>query len=90
MAVEGFWIAFFGAMPALIAAAGALVATIINAWKNRQDHAETTSQITEVHKQINSRMDQMLATTKAASHAEGVKDEKARADKQSGANESCP
>lgn len=42
--------------------------------------AYLTSKLTAIHVLMNSRLDELLAATKLSSHAQGVTDEKARAD----------
>jgi len=59
-----FWVTFFAALPALIAATASAIIGVINALKLR-----------EVHAQINGRMDQLLAVTASANKASGVKQE---------------
>ncbi len=56
---------------ALIASVGAVIAASISAWAS----IVNSSKIQDVHIAINSRMDQLIEVTKAASHAAGVKDE---------------
>ena len=61
---DAFWTVFFGSLPASIAALAAMITGIV-----------TAIRLKAVHKQINSRMDELIVTTKAASKAEGVKEE---------------
>ena len=65
---DTFWIAFFANMPATIAAVASAIAALASLWK-----------LSTVHKQINSRMDQLLVVTATSSRAEGVKEESDRA-----------
>ena len=60
-------ISLIAAFSGFLAAVGALIASL----KNGQ-------RIQEVHLSINSRMDQLVAVTKAAAHAEGVEQERIR------------
>lgn len=57
---DAVWIALIASLPGLIAAVG----TFINMMK-----------IGFLHKQVNSRMDQLLETTAKSSKAEGIKEE---------------
>ncbi len=61
---EAFWIAFFTSLPPLVAATAAAIIGIITAMR-----------VEKVHKQINSRMDQLIEVTKSSSKAEGIKEE---------------
>lgn len=61
---EPFWGLFFANLPTLIAALAAAIISII-----------TAVRLKAVHTQINSRMDELITTTKISSKAEGVKEE---------------
>ena len=59
--------AFWNNLPILIAALVAAILSLINGIR-----------LTTIHRQINSRMDELLARTKTSSHAEGVEQERMR------------
>jgi len=61
---DQFWVSLFVALPVTIAAMGSFVIGLIQ-----------LSRLGKVHKQINSRMDELLETTAKAAKAEGVKQE---------------
>lgn len=56
----------------LIAAIAAAVVSIINALRTPAKIEEVKKEVTTVHHVINSRMTELLATTRRAAHAEGV------------------
>jgi hypothetical protein len=62
-----------GAILILITQVITLVTAGLSFWASRRNKAA----IQEVHVSINSRMDQLIAQTAKASHAEGMADEKA-------------
>lgn len=66
-------IALLGAIPAIIAAMGAVAATIVGAMNHAQG-AASQAKITEVHQSVNGQSEKLLALTAKSSFAEGKKE----------------
>lgn len=73
----------FGNLPQILA----FITGLVILWRQRVNahetkaaiastSSDTLSAVANVHQQINGRMDQLIATTKSDSHAEGMRDQK--------------
>lgn len=57
-----------------------VIGTLVLGWRNTNKIAAVDVKVEQVHLATNSLQDKLVASTAKASHAEGVADEKARAD----------
>lgn len=64
------------ATPPTIVAGGALVLAIVNKRTLKEFHAENKADLSNIHLEINGRLQQLLDVTKKSSHAEGVLEQK--------------
>ena len=64
---DQFWTAFFATLPALLLSFGTFITTVV-----------TILRLGGIHKQINSRMDELLKVTAESAKALGIKEEQDR------------
>ncbi len=63
-----FWTAFFASLPALLAALAAFIKSI----QNGEVAKNTANKVEDVHRDINSRLTELVEATRAKAHSEGM------------------